>query len=120
MGSILSFVLDADEYRAEIPALFQKTVNAVGPVVWPFGVVVGVIAHEATIFVLYRNKMSAQLPLFSPVIKDNAHIAVFCGFIVFLPVLFPDFPLLLHIRELLEENDAVNIPWTAFESEFEG
>ena len=31
-----------------------------------------------------------------------------------------DFPLLLHIRELLEENAPVNIPWAAFETEFEG
>ena len=31
-----------------------------------------------------------------------------------------DFPLLLHIRELLEENAAVNVPWAAFETEFEG
>ena len=28
-----------------------------------------------------------------------------------------DFPLLFHVRELLEENAAVNIPWSAFESE---
>ena len=28
-----------------------------------------------------------------------------------------DFPLLFHVRELLEENAAVNIPWRAFETE---
>ena len=31
-----------------------------------------------------------------------------------------DFPLLLHIRELLEENAPVCIPWTAFETEYLG
>ncbi len=31
-----------------------------------------------------------------------------------------DFPLLLHIRELLEENAPVNIPWTDFETEYDG
>ena len=31
-----------------------------------------------------------------------------------------NFPLLLHIRELLTENAAVHIPWDAFETEFEG
>jgi glycerol-3-phosphate dehydrogenase (NAD(P)+) len=29
-----------------------------------------------------------------------------------------DFPLLLHIRELLAENAAVNIPWAQFETEY--
>ena len=29
-----------------------------------------------------------------------------------------DFPLLLHIRELLTENAAVNVPWDAFETEY--
>ena len=29
-----------------------------------------------------------------------------------------DFPLLLHIRELLDENAAVNVPWGAFETEY--
>ncbi len=31
-----------------------------------------------------------------------------------------DFPLLLHIRELLEENAPVNIPWADFETEYDG
>lgn len=31
-----------------------------------------------------------------------------------------DFPLLLHIRELLEENVPVNIPWAKFETEWDG
>lgn len=31
-----------------------------------------------------------------------------------------DFPLLLHIRELLADNADVNVPWAKFETEFEG
>lgn len=31
-----------------------------------------------------------------------------------------DFPLLRHIKEFLQEEAVVNIPWKAFETEYEG
>jgi glycerol-3-phosphate dehydrogenase (NAD(P)+) len=31
-----------------------------------------------------------------------------------------DFPLLMHIKELLFENKTINVPWKAFETEYEG
>ena len=31
-----------------------------------------------------------------------------------------DFPLLQHIKEILEDDAVVNIPWKAFETEYEG
>jgi glycerol-3-phosphate dehydrogenase (NAD(P)+) len=31
-----------------------------------------------------------------------------------------DFPLLWHIKELLEDEATINVPWAAFESEYEG
>ena len=31
-----------------------------------------------------------------------------------------DFPLLWHIKELLEDEAVINIPWHAFETEYEG
>ncbi|MBR5601871.1 MAG: glycerol-3-phosphate dehydrogenase, partial [Clostridia bacterium] len=31
-----------------------------------------------------------------------------------------DFPLLRHIKELLQDEATVNIPWKAFETEYEG
>ena len=31
-----------------------------------------------------------------------------------------DFPLLMHIKEILFDNKRINIPWKAFETEYEG
>ncbi|MBQ9976742.1 MAG: hypothetical protein IJP16_09545 [Clostridia bacterium] len=31
-----------------------------------------------------------------------------------------DFPLLMHIKKLLFENKTINVPWKAFETEYEG
>ena len=31
-----------------------------------------------------------------------------------------DFPLLRHIKELLEDEATINVPWKSFENEYEG
>lgn len=72
----LTFVFDSDQNTTEVPFFFYIGFQTGSEMVRADGVLIGIISGDTGGTFLQCDEVSAQFVLFSPMVKQNAHIAV--------------------------------------------